>query len=235
MGGFTMNLSEILLSIEGAEQEFVNKAKERTAQLVMPQRALGELHIIGERLCGILRTSKPSVSKKALLIAAGDHGIAASGVSAYPQIVTGEMVKTFMNGGAGISVLARHIGAEVTVLDAGIIPDISPETNNNGRLIVNKVAKGTYDFSKGPAMDRKEAESSILAGFRAAGVLFETGVELLTCVCHARKFRTESIERYTGKQADIAGKLLGEGNARIAEIVASEPVDHRCLRRTRLN
>lgn len=174
-----MNLSEIISGIEGVDKEFIDRARGCSAQLVMPQRALGELHVIGERLCGIGRILTPSVNKKAFLVMAGDHGIAASDVSAYPQVVTGEMVKTFLRGGAGINVLSRQIGAQVIVIDAGIIPDIPPQTSEGGRLIVRKVARGTNDFSKGPAMTKEQAEVSILNGYEAAKELFEEGVELL--------------------------------------------------------
>ena len=174
-----MNLSEIISSIQGVDQTFIEKARERTGQLVMPLRALGELHSIGERLCGINRTLSPSVKKKAFLVMAGDHGITASGVSAYPQDVTGEMVKTFLRGGAGINVLSRQLEASVLVMDVGIIPDIPPQDSEEGRLIVSKVAKGTHDFTKGPAMSRSEAESAILKGFDAAKGLFDRGVDLL--------------------------------------------------------
>lgn len=174
-----MNLSEIISSIQGVDQTFIEKARERTGQLVMPLRALGELHSIGERLCGINRTLSPSVKKKAFLVMAGDHGITASGVSAYPQDVTGEMVKTFLRGGAGINVLSRQLEASVLVMDVGIIPDIPPQDSEEGRLIVSKVAKGTHDFTKGPAMSRSEAEAAILKGFDAAKGLFDRGVDLL--------------------------------------------------------
>ncbi|MEA3360701.1 MAG: nicotinate-nucleotide--dimethylbenzimidazole phosphoribosyltransferase [Thermodesulfobacteriota bacterium] len=174
-----MKLSEIISGIEETDQGFIQRARERTAQLVMPSRALGELHVIGERLCGIRRTLTPLVNKKAFLIMAGDHGIAASGVSAYPQVVTGEMVKTFLKGGAGINILARQVGAQVTVVDTGIIPDIAPERFEGRRLIVKKVAKGTNDFSKGPAMTREQAESAILVGYEAAEALFSEGIDLL--------------------------------------------------------
>ncbi|MBW2004812.1 MAG: nicotinate-nucleotide--dimethylbenzimidazole phosphoribosyltransferase [Deltaproteobacteria bacterium] len=174
-----MNLSEIISGIEGADKDFMERARGHTSELVMPQRALGELHVIGERLCGIQRTLTPSVSKKAFLVMAGDHGIAGSGVSAYPQVVTGEMVKTFLRGGAGINVLSRQIGARVIVMDAGIIPDIPPQASEDKRLIVRKVTRGTKDFSKGPAMTRDQAESAILKGFEAAKELFEEGLDLL--------------------------------------------------------
>ncbi|UCB49350.1 MAG: nicotinate-nucleotide--dimethylbenzimidazole phosphoribosyltransferase [Deltaproteobacteria bacterium] len=174
-----MKLTEIISSIEGVNQAFIEKARERTSQLVMPSRALGELHSIGERLCGINRTLSPSVKKKAFLVMAGDHGITASGVSAYPQDVTAEMVKTFLRGGAGINVLSRQLGASVLVMDVGIISEIPPQDSEEGRLIVSKVAKGTRDFTKGPAMTRGEAGSAILKGFEAAKGLFDRGVDLL--------------------------------------------------------
>jgi len=174
-----VNLAEIISGIEGVDKDYIDQATRRTARLVMPQRALGELHIIGERLCGIGRTLTPSVNKKAFLVMAGDHGIAASDVSAYPQVVTGEMVKTFLRGGAGINVLARQLGAHVIVMDVGIIPDISPQISEEGYLIVRKIARGTNDFSKGPAMTQEQAESAILNGYEVAKDLFEEGVELL--------------------------------------------------------
>jgi nicotinate-nucleotide--dimethylbenzimidazole phosphoribosyltransferase len=174
-----MTLEEIISGIEPIDKAFLDQAVQRSNQLVMPFRALGLLHEFGERLCGITNTLKPSMENKAFLVMAGDHGIAASGVSAYPQAVTGEMVKTFLKGGAGINVLSRQLGAQVVVVDVGIIPDIPPETSEWGRLIVKKVARGTQDFSQGPAMTLEQAEAAILAGFESAKELFDTGVDIL--------------------------------------------------------
>jgi nicotinate-nucleotide--dimethylbenzimidazole phosphoribosyltransferase len=177
-----MNLMDIVESIEPADQEIIQQAREHTSRLVMPHRALGELHLIGERVCGIQRIMEPSVKNRAVLVMAGDHGIAAQGVSAYPQEVTGEMVKTFMRGGAGINVLARQIGARVVVVDMGLIPDtsdLSAGATGQNALIVKKVARGTRNFTRGAAMTREQAEQSVMAGYEAAADLFEQGVELL--------------------------------------------------------
>jgi len=177
-----MNLNEIIKSIEPADQKFIQQAREHTSRLVMPHRALGELNLIGERLCGIQRTMEPSVANKAVLVMAGDHGIAARGVSAYPQEVTGEMVKTFVRGGAGINVLARQAGARVVVVDMGIIPDVSglsAGVTGQDKLIIKKVANGTNDFTRGPSMTRGQAEESVMAGYEVAADLFEQGVQLL--------------------------------------------------------
>ena len=162
-----MNLKEVVNSIEPVDRQVLEQAQEHTSRLVMPPRALGRLNEIGERICAIQRTLKPSVKSKAILVMAGDHGIVAQGVSAFPQEVTGEMVKTFVSGGAGINVLARQVDASVYVVDMGIIPDVIPhtgaaETNMAGpgvgkKLIIRKIARGTKDFTHGPAMTKEEA------------------------------------------------------------------------------
>lgn len=175
-----IGLKEITEGIGAIDGEWVEKARERTAQLVMPTRALGRLHEISERLCGIYKTLEPSMDRRAILVMAGDHGVVEQGVSAYPQVITGEMVRTFLRGGAGINVLARHVDAEVWVVDMGIIPELGNTSMDGGdRLLIRKVAKGTSDFTKGPAMTRQEAEKAILTGFQLATDLFQKGVEIL--------------------------------------------------------
>jgi nicotinate-nucleotide--dimethylbenzimidazole phosphoribosyltransferase len=175
-----MKLSEIIKEIKPVEEKWVQKSRERTAQLVMPTRALGRLHDISERLCGIQKTLKPSVNQKAILVMAGDHGVAEEGVSAYPQEVTGAMVHTFLRGGAGINAISRHVGAKVWVVDMGIIPELDPTSIYGGdRLMVRKIAPGTANLAKGPAMTHQDAEKSILTGFQLATDLFHEGIELL--------------------------------------------------------
>ena len=175
-----MKLEEITNKIQPVEELWIQKARERTAQLVMPARALGRLHEISERLCGIQKTLKPSVNRKAILIMAGDHGVADEGVSAYPQEVTEAMVRTFLKGGAGINAISRHVGAQVWVVDMGIIPELDPGSIDGGnRLLLRKIAPGTANLSKGPAMTIKDAETSIFAGFQLATDLFDQGIELL--------------------------------------------------------
>jgi len=175
-----IDLKEIIKKIAPLDAEWVEKARERTAQLVMPPRALGRLHEISERLCGIRKTLKPAINRKAVLVMAGDHGVATAGVSAFPQEVTGEMVKTFLRGGAGINAICRHVDADVWVVDMGIIPDLKPEPDAGGdRFLNRKVAQGTSNLAKGPAMTRQAAEESIINGFQAAAELFQNNVEIL--------------------------------------------------------
>ncbi len=175
-----MKLEEIIRKIQPADTMWIEKARERTAQLAIPPRALGRLHDISERLCGITRSLTPDVTRRAILVMAGDHGVAAEGVSAFPQEVTGEMVKNFIRGGAGINVLARWVGAEVIVVDMGIIPDVdvsSLEGKDSFRL--SKVSRGTANLAKGPAMTREQAESAILAGFEVASEQVAKGVQMI--------------------------------------------------------
>ncbi len=174
------SIEAIVKAISPIDAGWVTKAKDRTSQLVMPTRALGRLHDISERLCGIQKTLTPSVEKKAVLVMAGDHGAVSDGVSAYPQEVTGAMVQTFLVGGAGINAISRHVNADVWVVDLGIIPDLDPsELRGGDRFVVKKIAKGTANLVKGPAMTRQEAETAILTGFELASQLFEKGVEII--------------------------------------------------------
>jgi nicotinate-nucleotide--dimethylbenzimidazole phosphoribosyltransferase len=174
-----MRLKGIIKAIEPADRGMMHRACERTSGLVMPHRALGKLHLIGERVCAIQRTMEPSVKKKAVLVMAGDHGIAAQGVSAYPQDVTGEMVRTFVHGGAAINVLARQVNAPVIVVDMGTISDIPEQASGGNSLLVRKMARGTEDFTRGAAMTREQAERSVMAGYEAAANLFRQGVQLV--------------------------------------------------------
>jgi nicotinate-nucleotide--dimethylbenzimidazole phosphoribosyltransferase len=175
-----MKLDEIIEGIKPVDKGWIQKAQGRTAQLLMPTRALGRLHEISERVCGIQQTLKPGVAKKAILVMAGDHGVVTEGVSAYPQEVTPAMVQTFLAGGAGINAISRQVGADVWVVDMGIIPrlDVSHMPGAD-RLIVEKIRNGTANFTRGPAMSRQQAEKAVLIGFEQATRLIEDGADLL--------------------------------------------------------
>ena len=174
-----MTLAQIIARIEPLDPSYVERAREHTAELAIPPRALGRLHDIAEQLCGLGRTLTPEVNPKAFLVMAGDHGDVAEGVSAFPQAVTGEMVRNFLRGGAAINVLARTVGAEVVVVDMGIIPEIDPSDDARHRFKVCKVGRGTQNLAQGPAMTRPQAEQAVLAGFQVASNLIGEGVRLL--------------------------------------------------------
>lgn len=118
--------------------------------------------------------------EKKVIVFAGDHGIVEQGVSAFPQVVSLEMVRCFVKGGAGISAITRFVGAEVMVVDMGIIPDFVPETPDEKAIFKElKVGKGTNNFAKGPAMTRDQAIQSILNGFNVAKEAISDGVKII--------------------------------------------------------
>lgn len=175
-----MQLSEIVKNIAAPDATWLEKARERSASLVMPHRALGRLHAFAERICAIRESLAPPVERKAVLIMAGDHGVAAEGVSAYPQEVTGAMIATFLRGGAGINALSRHVGAEVFVTDMGVIPEVNPEDfPDPSRLRVEKIGRGTANIAEGPAMRRPDALRAVETGFALASERIADGLDLL--------------------------------------------------------
>ena len=175
----SMSIKKILERIVPADKNILDLAKKRTASLLMPRRALGELHDISEKLCAVCGTLSPDVAKKAFIVFAGDHGVVAEGVSAYPQEVTSQMINAFISGKAGISVLAGMLKAQVFVVDAGVAGDIGPEIAKDKRFFDRKIARGTKNFAEGPAMTRAQAEQALMTGFELAKNLFEEGVTML--------------------------------------------------------
>lgn len=173
-------LQQIIDSIQPVEDDWIEKARRRTAQLVMPPRALGRLHDFSEAICAIRQSFTPSVRRKAFLVMAADHGVVAEGVSAFPQAVTPEMIRTFITGGAGINVLARHVGAEITVVDMGIVPDLDPvELSAGDQLLIRKIGRGTANLAVEPAMSLDDAVKAVLTGYAVAADLIRAGIQML--------------------------------------------------------
>lgn len=125
-----------------------------------PLGSLGQLERLALHLGLILGTETPALQAPQMLVCAGDHGLAARGVSAYPADVTWQMVENFLAGGAAVSVLARQHGLALTVVDCGVAKDFAPRPG----LVVRKVAHGTQDASQGPAMTRAQCEAAIANG-----------------------------------------------------------------------
>lgn len=132
----------------------------RLDNLTKPKDSLGRLEEFAKRIVAITGKENPRLSRKVILTMAGDHGVTEEGVSAYPREVTAQMVYNFLRGGAGVNVLARHVSAEVVVVDMGVAEELSPHPT----LIVKKIGKGTQNFVKGPAMTRESAVRSLSAG-----------------------------------------------------------------------
>lgn len=142
-------------------------AKARLDQLAVPPWALGDLMDLGIELAGMTSSMEPPVSKKAVVVFAGDHGITQSGVSKFPAEVTPQMVANFVNGGAGINALAKQAGADVHVVDMGVNADLR-QLAEEGKVINKKVALGTQNFAEGPAMSRAMAVRAVESGIEIA-------------------------------------------------------------------
>ncbi len=140
-----------------------------------PRRSLGRLEDLACQLAAIRGTDKPATGPKAVVVMAADHGVAEEGVSAYPQEVTAQMVLNFARGGAAINVLARHVGAEVVVVDVGVRAELPPLP----QVRSCRVAPGTRNFTREPAMTRAEALQAIGIGARIAAELVAGGVVLI--------------------------------------------------------
>ncbi|MEW6264864.1 MAG: nicotinate-nucleotide--dimethylbenzimidazole phosphoribosyltransferase [Thermodesulfobacteriota bacterium] len=166
-------LRNLIREIEPLDAKAMQAAAARQNELTKPRGSLGVLETLSVQMAGIQGRAKPLTRNKVIFTLAGDHGVAAEGVSAYPAEVTPQMVLNFLRGGAGINVLARRIGARVVVADLGVNYDF-PADPVLRRL---KVAKGTANMAAGPAMTRAQAVQSVLAGLDL--VIAEKDLDLL--------------------------------------------------------
>ncbi|MDP2657562.1 MAG: nicotinate-nucleotide--dimethylbenzimidazole phosphoribosyltransferase, partial [Candidatus Deferrimicrobium sp.] len=123
-----------------------------------------------EDLAGMTRSLRPPVERKAVVVMAGDHGVAAESVSKFPQEVTRQMVLNFVNGGAGINALSRLAGARVVVVDMGVAGDLGPLAAE-GKILSRRIGAGTGNMAVGPAMSREDAIRSVEAGIEVALML----------------------------------------------------------------
>ncbi|MEO4013135.1 nicotinate-nucleotide--dimethylbenzimidazole phosphoribosyltransferase [Pseudomonas rossensis] len=138
----------------------VEQAQARQQQLTKPAGSLGRLESVAVQLAGMQGQVKPRLDQLWIAIFAGDHGVVAEGVSAFPQEVTGQMLLNFVSGGAAISVLARQLGASLEVVDLGTV---TPSLNLPGVRHLN-IGPGTANFVEGAAMTPAQGELALQAG-----------------------------------------------------------------------
>src|SRR5205085_3647195 len=132
------------------------------------------IEALAAQIAAIRRSALPRRGDAAIVVAAADHGVAAAGVSAYPQEVTAQMVANFGAGGAAINVLAREAGARLVVVDAGVAVAC---TQPGVRAM--RFGAGTANVARGPAMSREVAEAAVEAGRRLAAELVQDGIGLV--------------------------------------------------------
>jgi nicotinate-nucleotide--dimethylbenzimidazole phosphoribosyltransferase len=167
-------LSRLLDSIAPPSPDGESAARRHLDSLTKPPGSLGRLEEIALRLA-VLRGRAPEVARPVIFTFAADHGVVAEGVSAYPQVVTAQMVENFARGGAAVNVLARQAGARVVVADFGVASPLgrSPE------LVECSIGPGTANIAAGPAMTRAQAIHAIETGARLAGQAMDAGADLL--------------------------------------------------------
>ncbi len=159
-------LEKTIANITGQDHAVRAKAKERLDQLIMPHWALGRLLDLALDLAGMTGTTTPAVSRRKIVTMAGDHGIARSGVSLFPQEVTLQMAQGVIAGVAGVNVLARQSKTDVVLVDMGIAAELDEKT---AAAVINcKIAHGTNNFAEGPAMTRDQAVKALEAGIEVA-------------------------------------------------------------------
>lgn len=191
-------INRIAKRISEIDSRLIEMAQERLNQLTKPLGSLGRLEELAKQIVGITGKQNPNFKNKVIFTLAADHGIAEEKVSAYPQQVTAQMVNNFLQGGAAINVLAKHIGARVVVVDIGVASDLKPHP----RLKIKKINYGTRNMAKGPAMSRAEAIKSV-----------ETGIAVLE----------DEFSAHGGKNGiDIIGTgEMGIGNTTAASAIAA--------------
>ncbi|HRN83591.1 MAG TPA: nicotinate-nucleotide--dimethylbenzimidazole phosphoribosyltransferase [Hyphomicrobium sp.] len=177
-----------------------NAAEARQNILTKPPGSLGALERIAIRLAALQGTERPRADTVQIVLFAGDHGVTAQGISAFPSAVTVEMLRNFASGGAAISVLARKLDARLEVVDAGTLA-----TSEIAGVVTDKPCHGTRDFSASPAMTRDEFAFALDAGRRAVERAADRGADLVI-------FGEMGIGNTTSAAA-IAAALLGTAPA----------------------
>lgn len=167
---------ELARAVRPPDGAAAGAARERHRRLIKPPGSLGALEELGARLAAMAGECPPPVPEHpAVVVAAGDHGVLARGVSPWPQEVTAAMVAGFCSGGAAVNAIAEAVGARVSVLDVGVASPLQPHP----RLRSAKVRPGTRDISREAAMSREEAARAVISGAGIAGELVESGADLL--------------------------------------------------------
>src|SRR3989441_11007863 len=152
-------LSRLLSSITPPPSEGAEAAQRHLDSLTKPPRSLGRLEEIALRLA-LLRGRAPEVAHPVIFTFAADHGVVVEGVSAYPQVVTAQMVENFLRGGAAVNVLARQAGARVGVADLGGAGPLPPSPG----LVACPTRPGPANIAAGPPMTPQPGVPTIAAG-----------------------------------------------------------------------
>src|SRR5687767_914001 len=158
-------LGETIASLAPRDRTVERAARERLDRMTKPRGSLGVLEDVAAQLAGIAGACPPPHPAPATVaVFAADHGVHAQGVSPWPQEVTAQMVANFLAGGAVVNAFAAEMGAEVIVVDVGVLGTLDPAPG----LWDRKVRRGTADLAEGPAMTVDEAVRAVEVGIEVA-------------------------------------------------------------------
>lgn len=168
-------INDTINLIKPLDEKAMAAARERQDTLTKPQGSLGRLEELSVQIAGIQGQPVPVIRHKAIITMAGDHGVVVEGVGNWPQDVTTQMVDNFLAGGAGINVIARQVGARITIVDMGVAG--TPVSDST--LISRKIAPGTANMTKGPAMTDEQAVKAIEAGIQIVNDEVAKGLDIV--------------------------------------------------------
>jgi nicotinate-nucleotide--dimethylbenzimidazole phosphoribosyltransferase len=170
-------LSQTIASILPLDNEAAWAADARLNSLTKPPGSLGQLEELVRRYAAIRHDESVKRGRGAIAVFVADHGVAAEGVSAFPQEVTAEMLRNIAAGGAAISVLARRFGYPLKIIDVGVKADTS--ANPLAGVTYRRVGAGSRNFLDGPAMTPDETSRALEIGIEVARELLNGGVTML--------------------------------------------------------
>lgn len=172
-----MSATEPRFRITPLARDLERTVQQKIDSRTKPLGALGRLETLALQICLIQETLSPQLRKPRILLFAGDHGAVAEGISAYPQDVTWQMVQNFLKGGAAINVFSRQNDMAVEIVDAGVNHDFPP----NKELRAAKIAHGTANYVRGPAMTMAQCLTAIEKGADIARECAADGSNVLGC------------------------------------------------------
>lgn len=208
-------LDRALRAVRPPDADAMAAARARQQELTKPRGSLGVLEDLSVRLAGLAGLTPAPIPDPAVVgVFAADHGVAAHGVSIWPQEVTAQMVANYLAGGAAVNVLARHARADVLVVDLGVatpipatpIPATSGPAGCGATLLDRRIRPGTGDITTEPAMTRREAVIAVETGIQVAHQLVDDGYRcLLTAEMGIGNTTTSAalIAAFTGTDPDV--------------------------------
>lgn len=206
-------------AITPLDSDVMLAARARQEQLTKPAGSLGRLETLAIQIAGITGQVQPTLQRKAIIVMAGDHGVTAEGVSAYPSEVTPQMVLNFLRGGAAINALAGVVGARVVVVDIGVASAL-----DHPRLISRKVAPGTANMAQEPAMTREQAFDAIAVGISVVESLAKEGIQMVATgemgIGNTTPASAITAVLTSAPAADVTGRGTGIDDAQLAHKAA---------------